>query len=409
MRQKEESQPRFGIITALSKEYAAVLVMLQNPVEKNFPGSGAGRRFLVGDIPARSGKHRVVLLLLPDMGNNPAAIGATLLHNYFPTVDSIIMVGIAGGVPNSVKPEDNVRLGDVVVSDRNGVVQYDYVKQTITQAILRSPPRPPSATLLEAVKLLEAGRLRGERPWMRFIDYALRKLNEKRPQSPPALEVSAENISQAGTERESPRIFQGTIASANVLLKDPQKRDELRDRFGVKAIEMEGSGIADATWNHESGYLVVRGICDYCDPNKNDEWQAYAAIVAAAYARALIESIPTEPDGRNGKKIRTFFYAATSLVVLSLIGVAAYLSSPNPQYQLYVRSKTLPVDIYCDGRYHKTLNNDAPATTIDLGEGEHIVVAKQGTFHHQEQIFLSTDRPSYTVIIPAAGELPATK
>ena len=89
-----------------------------------------------------------------------------------------------------------------------------------------------------------------------------------------------------------PRIFSGPIASANKLLKNPLKRDELRNKFGVKAIEMEGSGIADATWNDGIGYLVVRGICDYCDNNKNDLWQGYAAVVAAAYTRALLESIP---------------------------------------------------------------------------------------------------------------------
>ena len=55
---------------------------------------------------------------------------------------------------------------------------------------------------------------------------------------------------------------------------------------------MESSGVADATWNHEIGYLVVRGICNYCDSNKGDDWQAYAAAVAAAYTRALLESMP---------------------------------------------------------------------------------------------------------------------
>jgi nucleoside phosphorylase len=68
--------------------------------------------------------------------------------------------------------------------------------------------------------------------------------------------------------------------------------DQLRDKFKVKAIEMEASGIANATWNREVGYLVVRGICDYCDSHKNDDWQQYAAVVAAAYTRALIESMP---------------------------------------------------------------------------------------------------------------------
>ncbi len=56
---------------------------------------------------------------------------------------------------------------------------------------------------------------------------------------------------------------------------------------------MEGAGIADATWlSDKAGYLVVRGICDYCDSSKGDEWQAYAAAVAAAYTRALLEAIP---------------------------------------------------------------------------------------------------------------------
>jgi hypothetical protein len=38
--------------------------------------------------------------------------------------------------------------------------------------------------------------------------------------------------------------------------------------------------------------LVIRGICDYCDKNKEDRWQAYAAVVAAAYASELLGSIP---------------------------------------------------------------------------------------------------------------------
>lgn len=77
---------------------------------------------------------------------------------------------------------------------------------------------------------------------------------------------------------------------------DFRKRDELRDRFKVKAVEMEGSGVADATWEYEkAGYLVVRGICDYCDvrtkATQTDAWKIYAAMAAAAYVRALIEAI----------------------------------------------------------------------------------------------------------------------
>ena len=60
---------------------------------------------------------------------------------------------------------------------------------------------------------------------------------------------------------------------------------------------MEGSGVADAAWEYEkAGYLVVRGICDYCDvrtkSTQTDAWKPYAAMVAAAYVRALIEVMP---------------------------------------------------------------------------------------------------------------------
>ena len=55
---------------------------------------------------------------------------------------------------------------------------------------------------------------------------------------------------------------------------------------------MEGSGVADATWEAEIGYYVVRGISDYCDGHKNDIWHNYAALAAAAYTRALIEKLP---------------------------------------------------------------------------------------------------------------------
>ncbi|KAL6857555.1 Ankyrin repeat A protein 2 [Amphichorda felina] len=38
--------------------------------------------------------------------------------------------------------------------------------------------------------------------------------------------------------------------------------------------------------------LIIRGICDYSDSHKNKEWQGYAAMAAAAYAKDLLCRIP---------------------------------------------------------------------------------------------------------------------
>jgi nucleoside phosphorylase/Flp pilus assembly protein TadD/predicted nucleic acid-binding protein len=300
-------RPTIGIITALPKEYGAVKVLLESQREIAVAGRGAGRRYLYGEIPASDGgKHAVVLALLPAMGNNPASSRATLLQTHFSSVQEIIMSGIAGGVPKPEDPEEHVRLGDIVVCNGQGVVQYDFDKEELEGETVkithRDQPRPPSARLLESVKLLEAGEIEGERPWTRFIGMALERLSLSRPPDETDVLTSSTDPSVVIPHPEDldrvsgqPRVFIGPIASANKLLKNPVKRDQLSNEFGVKAVEMEGSGIADATWIAGIGYLVVRGICDYCDKNKGNRWQKYAAVVAAAYTRALLEATPAQP------------------------------------------------------------------------------------------------------------------
>jgi nucleoside phosphorylase len=297
----EQLKPTIGLITALPKEYNAVKAVLDIPRPFTVPGRGAGRRYTLGQVPTSNGGSHYVVLALAAKGNNIAATRATRLLSHFPNVDSIIMVGIAGGIPYPSKPDEHVRLGDIVISDYRGVVKYDFDKETVTESIPRHPPRPPSASLLEAVELLQAEEDAGSYPWRKYLDAAIRKRQVSRPLAKSDILIDTLDPSIVITHpkdpnrrKGQPRVFLGPIASADKLLKNPIKRDRLRDTFGVKAVEMEGSGIADATWFHEVGYLVIRGICDYCDSNKGDVWQRYAAFVAAAYTRALVESIPSQ-------------------------------------------------------------------------------------------------------------------
>lgn len=298
--------PQIGIVTALPKEYAAVKATLKNARKYQYPGRGSGHRYLLGEISAKEGGKHLVVLALADMGNNLASLRATQLLEHFPSVNSILMVGIAGGVPHPNKSSEHVRLGDIVISDHQGVVQYDFKKESASETILRYPPRPPSPILWEGVRFLAASEINGRQPWLTIIKQVLKRLNIERPPEASDILVNSENKNEIIPHPHDPkrffgqpRVFVGPIASANILLKNPNKRDELRDRFGVKAVEMEGSGIADATWSQEAGYLVVRGICDYCDSNKNDEWQQYAAIVAAAYANTLIASLPVQIESKG--------------------------------------------------------------------------------------------------------------
>jgi nucleoside phosphorylase len=297
--QKKASQPpKIGIITALPKEMAAVRAILSKVQRPRIKRAGGMKEYYVGSIPDRSGGEHRVALGLAGMGNNQAAARATNLLRDFPSVKTIVMVGIAGGIPNPEKPEHHVRLGDVVVSGEPGIIQYDLVKDTDGQLEYRFPARPPSASLLEAARIMEAEMLGGADPISVHVKKAIAKLGWRRPPANSDILYSSDDPSlriphPRDTSRVvgKPRVFISPIASANVLLKNSRRREEIRDRFGVKAVEMESSGIADSTWDLEVTYFAIRGICDYCNTKKNDLWQQYAALIAAAYARTLLESI----------------------------------------------------------------------------------------------------------------------
>ena len=90
------------------------------------------------------------------------------------------------------------------------------------------------------------------------------------------------------------KVHYGKIASGNRVIKSASFRDEIAAKHNVRCFEMEGAGIANTM-----PYLVVRGISDYCDGNKNDEWHKYAAATAAAYAKLLLSFELKQQQLRN--------------------------------------------------------------------------------------------------------------
>ena len=72
-------------------------------------------------------------------------------------------------------------------------------------------------------------------------------------------------------------------------------RDNLAEESGLLFFEMETAGLM----NHFP-CLVIRGICDCSDTHKNKEWQGYAAMVAAAYAKDILYRIA--PNKVNAEK-----------------------------------------------------------------------------------------------------------
>jgi nucleoside phosphorylase len=91
--------------------------------------------------------------------------------------------------------------------------------------------------------------------------------------------------------RTEPMIHYGVIGSSNTLVKSAVHRDQLMDRLAAEGIdplciEMEAAGLMNSF-----PCLVIRGVCDYADEYKNDEWQRYASFVAASFAKEYLSYI----------------------------------------------------------------------------------------------------------------------
>jgi nucleoside phosphorylase len=257
----------------------------------------------------RIGGHNVVIVCLPysQMGTNSAATVATQMKSAFTSIQFGLMVGIGGGVPSA---DLDIRLGDVVVSRpgqlHGGVVQYDFGKTTKSgfqrTGFLNTPP----ALLLNAITQLEANHGRKQ---IGFVEYAsqLNKLKIfTREAAGPDLLFKAnyhhvgggtcEQCEQCDPKRlveRKPRdeeimVHYGTIASGNQVMRDATERDRVSSELGgVLCFEMEAAGLMNTF-----PCLVIRGICDYADSHKNKGWQAYAAGIAAAYAKEVLSVVP---------------------------------------------------------------------------------------------------------------------
>jgi nucleoside phosphorylase len=83
----------------------------------------------------------------------------------------------------------------------------------------------------------------------------------------------------------------GPIASGNVVVKDGLTWDKLTE-WGVRSVlglEMEGAAIGRAARSAGvSNWIVVKGVMDHADPNKDDRYKPFAARASAEVLRAFL-------------------------------------------------------------------------------------------------------------------------
>ncbi|KAL6699043.1 hypothetical protein J3F84DRAFT_393463 [Trichoderma pleuroticola] len=237
------------------------------------------------------GKHNVVVACLPEgeIGTNSAASVIMQLVNTFPSIKFGLLVGIGGGIP------PHVRLGDIIVSkpvgEYPGVVQWDLGKATETGFVRTgSLDRPPKTNHeMEGHKISQFleelakkwPRLASKYTWNDRLKDTL---------------FEAENAKPTNNLNAWQAIFATPWQTmAALVIKDGSMRDEINARLGgqVLCVEMEAAGMMN-----NFPCLVIRGICDYADSKKNDDWHGYAAGIAAAFTKELLQIMDQEEEKR---------------------------------------------------------------------------------------------------------------
>ena len=179
----------------------------------------------------------------------------------------VVMTGICAGVKQAVQ------MGDLVVA---------------TQCFEHS-----SGQLVDGTITPLQSRISIE-PW--FLDYLM--------------SISEAEAFGAGVQNSYPnqlpdgfnmRIHYGTMACGPLVVKDGEYVRQLRSReHSLLALDMESYGVALAasmcsTPGRTVHAVIVKGVVDYADGSKNDDWHDYAAYASAAFARHVLEATYDRP------------------------------------------------------------------------------------------------------------------
>lgn len=244
-----------ALVTALPKELDKVLFHFRHskPVE-----AGNGRTYYETMSPSGL---TLVGATCTGMGQlNAATLVRDVTDLYNPK--SIILVGIAGGLNHEIP------LGDVVVSEQ--IVDYELGKITPKGLEVRWSVYPPDQKLVNKAQGFK------DSSWKKYITTA-------RP----------ENI------ESNPSSHIGLYLSGNKVIADEKTAGALKS-FWTRgsAIEMEAVGIAAMLRQMENppSFIMIKGICDYADSNKNDKWQTYAADAASSFTYSFVIDKLTPQD-----------------------------------------------------------------------------------------------------------------
>lgn len=279
------------LLTVLPVERDAVLAALGEDPNRTEDIEENGAFYYRTEL--KSARYSRVLTIWTTMVGEPSNVPcAVFVNNLSRRLDtsSIILIGIAGG------NKEKVKIGDVVSTYR--VLDDDGGVDTWTKELRMGRYRLELRRRQPRVRIFDhEGRLKNllnnfsvnVEEWHR----TLQGIIDKGPQG--ALTFHPSDRAEDSSYKAG-----GLILAGERLKKDgslPMTAEHYNDK--LYAVEMEGSGFAQACSKNQMGWLVIRGIADLGDQKKRDAHHSVAASAAATLAVQFLRNVYQPPKSHD--------------------------------------------------------------------------------------------------------------
>ncbi|KAI5456656.1 nucleoside phosphorylase domain-containing protein [Mariannaea sp. PMI_226] len=296
--QKRSKNDKYTIICicTVSVEYYAAQAFLDEEHDgPEYRSPSDQNTYRLGEM----GKHNVVIALTPGWEDaiSPAVVRGMMQS--FPNIRLALMVGIGGGAPSQ---KHDIRLGDIAFCFPESVVKYDVHKTIKGQPFepIGFLTQPESNQISENLLEMYINSAIERIPAMRHRYWRPHSSSDRLYKSGVVHPIGASSCAVAcGTDpsklelryerthnKDKPEIHFGLIASGAQVMNNAIVRDWLSAEEVIICFDRATAGLMT-----HLPCLVIRGISDYSDSHNNEEWQGYAAMAAAAYARTIFYAV----------------------------------------------------------------------------------------------------------------------
>ncbi|KAM0524475.1 hypothetical protein ACHAPE_000569 [Trichoderma viride] len=340
-----------ALICALQIETDAVEALFDSYYEEDYSygkAPGDPNAYTTG----RMAGHNVVLGFMPGMGKVNSANVAAGFRMSFANIKLGIVVGICGGIPGGRDGENEVLLGDIIIS--TALKQYDFGRQYDNGTVARntlednfSRPNMGIRSFLSKCSGLR-GRKRLREKTLSYLEDLCARDDFKKSSYPgadkdvlyrpdyrhkhrdpnvcnvcancqsPYDEVCDVALESSCTElgcEDSMTVSRGRVGqakgttSSTATRRDNETRDAPKPSIHFGTIACGDSVMKSGLRRDEIALrekviafemegagvwdsfptVVIKSVCDYADSHKNKMWQRYAAVTAAACSKAFLE------------------------------------------------------------------------------------------------------------------------